>query len=351
MSTRSSEENARKSVEKSAANDIVGSEKIASTLPAPLQKIAEKAPALARVIRFGWRLSERWSLDKCPLMAASMAFFGLLSIFPVLIAALTILGRTLADRPELRQQMLGYVANFLPTSAGQSLVSGEVQKLADSNALGVGVFAILSLLWSGRAFFDTLAGVLNSIWWQTKPRTFLQNQLVSAAMFFGTGALFLLSTLVSIARAALHKWSSDYRVLDNAPVVLWDISARISSFLLTLLMFWTIYRFLPNSTSDRRGRVALGSALLAAFGWEIAKLFFARFMGNSPRYGLIYGSVAGVVLLLMWLYLSSTIILFAAEVTAVGEEMRAARLGEEKPTQMKAKNENNALVEAPQNTS
>ena len=158
-------------------------------LPAPLQKVADRAPVLARTIQFAWRLGERWGIDKCPLMAAAMAFFGLLSLFPVLLAVLAILGQTLADRPELRTQLLQFAGSVLPPDIAKSLITGEVQKLASSNAVGVSVFSIASLLWSGRAFFDTLSNVLNSIWWQAKPRTFLQSQLVLAGTFLGAGAL------------------------------------------------------------------------------------------------------------------------------------------------------------------
>ncbi len=314
-------------------------------LPAPLQKVADRAPVLARTIQFAWRLGERWGIDKCPLMAAAMAFFGLLSLFPVLLAALSILGQTLADRPELRTQLLQFAGSVLPPDIAKSLITGEVQKLASSNAVGVSVFSIVSLLWSGRAFFDTLSNVLNSIWWQAKPRTFLQSQLVLAGTFLGAGALWLLSTAISLGLTAFRAWSDTHRVLGGAHPAAWSLLGQALSWLLTLFMFWTIYRFLPNAAHGRRGRIALGSALVASIAWEAAKILFARFLSGSPRYGLVYGSVAGIVLTLMWLYISSSIILFGAEVTAAWEETRAALLGEAKPTQPKPEDEGAALPE------
>jgi hypothetical protein len=124
-----------------------------STLPKPLREWSNRAPSLARAVQFLWRLGERWSLDKCALMAAAMAFYGLLSLFPILLAALAILGKTLANRADLRDQLLGFAKAFLPTDLGNTLISGEVQKLAATNTTAIGVFSILSLLWSGRAFF------------------------------------------------------------------------------------------------------------------------------------------------------------------------------------------------------
>ncbi|HVF09601.1 MAG TPA: hypothetical protein VNA16_02305, partial [Abditibacteriaceae bacterium] len=63
----------------------------ASTLPAPLQTLVQRAPRLAWPVNFLWRLGERWGQDECPLKAAAMAFFGLLSLFPLILAVVAIL--------------------------------------------------------------------------------------------------------------------------------------------------------------------------------------------------------------------------------------------------------------------
>ena len=307
-----------------------------SEIPAPLQTLCEKAPLLAQPIRFGWRLSERWNFDKCPLMAAAMAFYGLLSLFPTLLAALAIMGKVLADKPELRTQLLGFVQQFLPGAAGRILAGGEMQRIAEAPGAAVGIVSIASLLWSGRAFFDTLSSVLNAIWWQAKPRSFLQHQLVLWGTLLGAGALWLLSTAVTFALTALRGLVNTFPGFGEdtffAHLGLWDIVGRLVAWLLTVFMFWMIYRFLPNSKAGHRGRLALGSALVAAVGWEAAKWAFTSYLGSAAKYGAIYGSVAGVVLTLMWLYLSSTILLLGAEAAAVYEETKAAAQGEAKPT-------------------
>ncbi len=313
-----------------STNSIMATEKTVSTLPKPLQMLADKAPFLAQFIGFAWRLVERWGNDKCPLMAAAMAFFGLLSLFPTLLALLAILGRVLANRPEVRDELLRFVSGFLPPDISKSLISGEVTKLASSNAVGVGLFSILSLLWSGRAFFDTLASVLNDIWIHTKPRTFLQQQIVLWSTLLGAGALWLLSSAASFGLTNLQKLTGK---ISETPPFVWSVLGYGIGFLLSLGMFWTIYRFLPNAERGRRGRVALIAAIVAAVGFEGAKFAYAHFIGNSSHYGVVYGSTAGIVLTLMWLYISSSVILLGAEVAAAYEETRAARLGEAKPTQ------------------
>jgi uncharacterized BrkB/YihY/UPF0761 family membrane protein len=165
----------------------------------------------------------------------------------------------------------------------------------------------------------------------------------------GAGVLFLLSSAASFGLSLARSLSSHVpaisRVLDSQPFF-WSSVTWFVSWLLTLFMFWTIYRFLPNAKSGNRGRIALGSALVASAGWELAKWAFTRFLSDTARYGAIYGSVGGVVITMMWLYTSSMVILLGAEVSAAYLETRAAARGEAKPTQDKAEDAGEALPQA-----
>jgi membrane protein len=319
----------------------------ASTLPAPLQTLACRAPALARAIQFCWRFGERWGLDQCSLIAAAMAFFGLLSVFPILLAGIAILGRVLADRPEAVAQFVGFVANFFPGSTGavwQERIEAEISNLAQSNGVTISLISMASLLWTGRAFFDTLAAVLNSIWPHAQPRSWLQHQVALWSTFVGAALFYGLSLVASFALNLLHTLSVrfDVPLLNDVPV-LWDVGAIFLSWLLTLLMFWLIYRFLPNATRGGRNRAALASALIATVLLEVAEYLFARYAPTAARYGAVYGSVAGVVLTLMWLYVSSSIILVGAEAAAAYAEIDALAHGEPKPTQDKVEDKAESL--------
>ncbi|HEX8235850.1 MAG TPA: YihY/virulence factor BrkB family protein [Abditibacteriaceae bacterium] len=321
-----------------------------STLPAPLQTLADRAPALARVVQFGWRLSERWGFDHCPLIAAALAFFGLLSLFPILLAALAILGNRLVQHPNELQSLQNFIRDFFPGGSGallQERLDEQIKILVDSPAApAVGIVSVLSLLWSGRAYFDTLASVLNSIWPNATPRTFLQHQIALWSTLAGAGVLFVLSSAatfgLSLARSLSDHVPAIGRVLDRQPFF-WSSLAWSISWLLTLFMFWTIYRFLPNAQPGRRGRIALGSALVASVGWELAKWAFTHFLSDTARYGAVYGSVGSVVITMMWLYTSSMVILLGAEASAAYLETRAAARGEAKPTQDKLEDSGQAL--------
>jgi membrane protein len=296
----------------------------AEEFPALLETLSTRVPCLRWPIWFGWRLAMRWGEDECPLKGAAMAFFGLLSVFPLLLAAVSILATTLAGNNAALTGFQSFVEQFFPGQTGQDISSAmknAVDKIAGgTSAATVSLIALGSLIWSGRAYFATLADVLASVWPRSKPRTFWQSQLVLWSTFAGAGALWLLSTLATLAISVAGRML-DYlppSFLQRLPLV--DFASRLSSWLLTVFMFWLIYRFLPNVEGKRRRRIVWGAALLAALLWEISKIGFAKFLGNLNRYEATYGSVAGVVLTLMWIYVSSLIILLGAEAAAAYEE-------------------------------
>ena len=233
---------------------------VGGNLPAPLQKLVAYWPGSRFVVRFAWRFGERWGEDRCALMAAAMAFFGLLSLFPILLAAITILGRALANRPDITQDFLRFAGQFFPGATGdiwRERATGEVEGLAQAAGGWLGVFSLLSLLWSGRAFFDTLGGILNTIWPGAQQRSWLGHQIALWGTFGGAAIFYALSLSTTFLLKTLHAISDRLpNFWFNRQPVLWDILGALTSWALTLCMFWMIYRFLPNATQGIRGRRA-----------------------------------------------------------------------------------------------
>lgn len=292
--------------------------------PEILETISARLPPLRWSIYFGWRLATRWGTDECSIKSAAMAFFGLLSIFPLILAAVSIMASTLADDKIALANFQEFVHQFFPGQTGEDVshvMSAAVDKIANATDVAtVSIIAFVSLIWSGRAYFATLTSVLESVWPRSKPRYFWHYQLVMWSTFAGAGLLWILSTFFTVVVSILG------RILDYLPheflpnIPLLDIASRFSSWLLTVFMFWLIYHFLPNVEGKRRNRIIWGAALLAALLWELSKVAFAKFLGNLNRYQPTYGSVAGVVLTLVWFYISSNIMLFGAECAAAYEE-------------------------------
>lgn len=304
-------------------------------LPDPLKKVARRAPMFSRLIHFSWRLTERWGKDQCPIKAAAMAFFGLLSIFPIALAAVVILAQVLTVNHGVLESFQGFVEDFFPGKTGADVstqIEYAVTSLSGTDARAIGLVALLSLLWSGRAYFMTLAAVLNDIWPDATRRSFLQQRLVLWTTFAAAGALWLLSSAISFLSSAALAIAYNFQArliaigpdltqswLERLPLA--DTFSRLSSWLLTTLMFWLIYWFLPNVSQGRSKRIVLIFAALAAAAWEASRVLFAGFLSDMINYTGTYGSsVAGVVATMVWIYFSSLILLLGAEAAAAHQE-------------------------------
>ena len=299
-------------------------------LPDFVETILAKVPFLRVPVEFGFRFANRWGDDACPLMAAALAFFGLLSMFPLALAGVTLLARTLADDKAALADFSGFVASFFPGAAGANL-SREIERgvqsiAANPNVTRTSVFALVSLLWAGRAYFDVLATVLNRIFPGATPRSFLSHQLTLWSLLFGAGALFVLSSGVTFGLSLLQTIGErlpDFWI-NRAPVV-FDLLGKFAGYAITFLMFYLLYRFTPNRRVAPRSRTLLISSLVGALGWEIGKWAFGNFLGNVTRYEAAYGSVAGVVVTMLWIYYASMIVLLGAEVGATIRDGQAAQ--------------------------
>ena len=299
-------------------------------LPAFAETILDKIPFLRAPVEFGFRFATRWGDDACPLMAAALAFFGLLSMFPLALAGVTLLARTLAGDKTALTDFSGFVASFFPGAAGANLsreIERGVQSIADNpHATRTSIFALVSLLWAGRAYFDVLATVLNSIFPGAQPRSFLSHQLTLWGLLFGTGALFVLSSSVTFGLSMLQTVGQrlpDFWI-NRAPVV-FDVLGKFAGYALTFIMFYLLYRYTPNRRVAPRSRTLIIAATVGALGWEIGKWAFGRFLGNVTRYEAAYGSVAGVVVTMLWIYYASMIVLLGAEVGATIRDGQAAK--------------------------
>ncbi|BCM93182.1 hypothetical protein IAD21_05070 [Abditibacteriota bacterium] len=298
-----------------------------NALPAPVESFLERAPLLEMPVRFVWRVVERWGESNCSLLAAALAFYGLLSLFPLALAGVIVLARVATNNVASLNGFSHFVGSFFPAASGAQIaaaIQAGVQKLSSGpSPLTATLIALGSLVWSGRAYFDTLAAVLNQIFSADRPRSFLGHQLTMLALMLGAGLLFLASSLATFALSLLQSWAEHApRLFLNRAPVLFDLLGKFGAWAFTFLMFLLLYRFAPNRQHAPPRRAVLAGALFAAIAFEVAKWAFARFLGNVARYEAAYGSVAGVVLTMMWLYFASMIVLIGAQIGATAEEFR-----------------------------
>jgi membrane protein len=245
--------------------------------------------------------------------AAAMSYFGLMALFPALLLLLALSNKLAAGT-----QMLAQAVDVYPGS-GQFLRS-TIEASSDLS-FGAIVTCVILVLWAGSWVFAVVERALNRIWGTTS-RAFLHGRALTIGMVGMVGLLLSFSVLITSGLVAMREIAARfsprqiarYTLLASVGSAFWQIVFAAGSYLITVALFVLIYRFMQRS--EVTWRDTLPGAFLAGLLWELAKYIFAWSL-NYFHYDQIYGSVGAVVAVLTWSYVSSLILLFGAQLTAV----------------------------------
>jgi membrane protein len=275
---------------------------------AVLRKLLEFAAFLRYVLR-------RWSEDRCPQIAGSLAFTTLLALVPTFAIAVSLLSRAPFFDDVMVQIKIFLLLNLVPEIAGRIITVYMSQFAANASRLtwlGVAILFVTAV-----ALMLTIDRSINAIWRESRSRPFLVSVLAYVSLL--TVGPILIGASVSITTYLL-----------SLPARLSDVASPAHAFLLqavptavSTLAFFLIYRLVPHRSVPWAH--ALAGGFLAAVLFEIAKEGFAFYVAHAPAYSVVYGAFAAVPFFLLWIYLSWLIVLFGAELAAaLGEWPDAA---------------------------
>ena len=265
-----------------------------------------------------WQVTRRafkeCSADNVPMLAGGVAFFAFLAIFPAIIAALTLYG-LIADPQTVAAQVRDLSA-VLPQQA-QPIVADQLQSVTATSgrALGIGlVVSLLAALWSASSGTGNLIKAVNLAYDEDETRGFLKVRGIALLLTVGA-IVFVLATLalVTVVPVVLDALS-----LGTAATVVAQIVRWLLLVLVVVAALAVVYRFAPDRDAPRFAWVSAGS-LIATVLWIIGSVVFSLYVNNFGSYNKTYGAIAGVIVLMLWLYLTSYIVLLGAEINAESE--------------------------------
>jgi membrane protein len=266
---------------------------------------------LERAWRFVVRVADRYNADRGPLIAAAVAFFALLSILPFVLLSLAVLGRYIGV-PGWREAVHHFLVQFLQE---QSVVS-YLENLARDQGAIAGVGAV-GLAWSTAQLFSNVEMAMDVAWRAPTGRHYLLSRALAFAMTVVAYVLLLAATLTTWILHGLHDVAQGWLSREDWSWV-WSGADQVLPFVVTVLALAGVYRFMPNTRVQPAA--AWVGALVAAILWEGAKWLFALYLSRLQHSEPIYGSLAGLVALFIWLYYSAAIFMVGAEVGAIYQE-------------------------------
>lgn len=265
-----------------------------------------------RAVSYSATIHRNYNRHSGALMAAAISFFALLSLIPILSLTLAILGLTLGNSPVILHKMQDGLTDYFPSS-GAILYDALLNAHQHQGALGI--LGIGGLLYSASVIFANLESAFNSIWHITNRRKWLRQRIV--AIYTALLTIFLVFCSLAITSAITWLENIHLQILgfhSGRIPFLWKSVGHVVPILFSIALFTFLYRLVPNRPVPWKN--ALIGGLFSGITWEIAKNLFTVYMVHFASYNKIYGSLGGVIILMVWMYFSTFILLHGAEIVA-----------------------------------
>jgi membrane protein len=256
--------------------------------------------------------------------AAALTYYGVLAIFPALIVLVSILGLIGESATKPLIDNLGTVA----PGPAKEIVTNAIENLqGDRGAAGVlFIVGILGALWSASGYVSAFMRASNAIYDMEEGRPIWKTLPVRVGLTLVLLVLLAVTTIAVVLTGGLAEKVGDLVGIGSTAVTVWNIAKWPVLLLIVSFMFALLYWAAPNVKQPGFRWVSPGG-ILAVAGWLIASAAFAFYVGNFGSYNETYGALGGVVVFLVWLWISNIMILLGAEFNAELERGRAIEGG------------------------
>jgi membrane protein len=252
--------------------------------------------------------------------ASSIAYYALLSLFPFFLLAFSILGSVTTNTTD-RASILNFVLRYFPRQF--DFVTTQLDALQQAR-LRLGIAGSLLMIWAAMGVFGAITSAINHAWGVEKQPSYFKHKLISFVMLVAASLLLLAGLLlVSAINLIEAHWFSV--VVDKAPglLVLSHFAVKWASLIVFILVVGLVFYFVPNAKV--RFRDVWVGAVVTGLLWRGALWAFSWYVHDMRRFTNIHGSIAAVIVFLVWIYTSAVLLLYGVEVTAANARLRRHR--------------------------
>ncbi|MGY2129275.1 YihY/virulence factor BrkB family protein [Blastococcus sp. SYSU DS0617] len=285
----------------------------------------------------GWKqiVKRAWAennADNMPIIAGGVAFFAFLSIFPALIALISIYG-LIASREQAASQVEELTAG-LPDDA-RRLITEQVTTIADAGeALTWGlVVSVLAALFTASGGVNNMVKAVNIAYDEVETRNFVKLRALSLVLTLG--AIFFV--VITIGLVAVLPVVLDALPLGGVGAVFAEVGRWIALLVVVTGSLAVLYRVAPDRDAPRFRWVSLGS-IVVTVAWAVVSLGFTFYVNNFGSYNETYGAIAGVIVLMLWLYITCYLVLLGAEINSEAEHQTGLDTTDGEPAPMGQRN-------------
>jgi membrane protein len=269
------------------------------------------------------RTAKEFQEDQLTDLAAGLTYYAVLAIFPALIALISVLG-LVGD--SATQPLIENIEALAPGPAQEILV-GAVEQISSTQAAGMGlIIGLLGALWSASGYVGGFARASNRIYEVEEGRPFWKLRPIQIGITVVMILLLATCAIAVVVTGPLAGEIGDVVGAGETAVAIWDVAKWPVIVVVVITMISTLYWTAPNVKQPGFRWITPGGAV-AVLLWLAASLLFAFYVANFGAYNATYGSIAAVIIFLVWLWITNVAILFGAELNAELERERELAAG------------------------
>lgn len=266
-----------------------------------------------------------FSSDQCTDIAASLTYYAVLSLFPGLIAIFSLLG-VVGQGKAASDAVLGIIEQVAPGDTVDT-IRGPIEQIAESPGAGFALITgILLAIWSASGYVGAFSRAMNRIYEIEEGRPFWKLKPVQLLVTVITIVLLVIAAIILVVSGSVTKAIGDALGIGDVPQTVWSIAKWPLLIFIVVLVVAILYYATPNAKQPKFRWISMG-ALLAIIVLALATAAFGFYVGNFSNYDRTYGSLAGIIIFLLWLWIANLALLFGAEFDAELERGRQLQAG------------------------
>jgi len=284
----------------------------------------------------GRRLWDESQKDELLGRAAQLSYYALLALFPALIFLTALMG--LFSVQSFMPELMSYLRNVLPADA-LSMVQRFLTQVAEGSGANILSLGALGALWASSSGVTAIMDALNVVFGVKEDRRpFWRVRLTAIVLTTGLAGFVIMSLALVLYGPTIGRWIADLMGFDIVFTWIWNVLQWPVIATLMLIVVAAIYHICPDRRHKRWRWVTPGS-VFAVLMWLLVSLGFKAYVDNFGDYNKVYGSIAGVIVLMLWFYWSGMVLLLGGEINAEIEKAAAdgkAAAGEARRTKQAA---------------
>ncbi|WP_257131603.1 YihY/virulence factor BrkB family protein [Bacillus sp. AFS017336] len=271
------------------------------------------------IVAFGWDLTKKCMEDEIASRSAELAYYLMLSLFPFLI----VLTQVITFLPLTTDEIMSFLSQYAPPDA-MAIIKSNLQLIIGQSHGGVLSVGVIATLWASSNGINAIIRALNDAYNVEDKRNYFVTRGVSVILTIIMIFVIVFALLIPVFGKVIAKFVFEFLGISNDFLYTWSIIRWTLSFVILLIVFTVLYSIGPSKVVHIK-KVFFGS-LFATLGWIISSFGFAFYVDNFGNFTSHYGSLGGIIVLMIWFFISAMVVIIGGELNALIKERQYGKI-------------------------